>query len=117
MVLKGDFYIKLENVRVYATQDTGYVTCVEVMNAENSKGRCETTTCPMLGFNTLCSLACCAVRFVTGNCWICPEGYNFGAWRLMLLCRCRTIATNIFEKQNGDWKMVLHQGGPLPTFA
>ena len=63
MVLKGDFYIKLENVRVYATQDTGYVTCVEVMNAENSKGRCETTTCPMLGFNTLCSLACCAVCF------------------------------------------------------
>lgn len=67
MVLRGDFYIKLENVRVHATEDAGYVTCVEVMNAENSKGR--------------------------------------------------TIATNIFEKQNGEWKLVLHQGGPLPTFA
>ena len=27
----------------------------------------------------------------------------------------RTVATNIFEKQNGEWKLVLHQGGPLPT--
>lgn len=39
MVLRGEFQIKLENVRVHATQDTGYVTCVEVMNAGNAKGR------------------------------------------------------------------------------
>lgn len=45
MVLRGDFYIKLESLRVHATQDTGYVTCVEVMNAENTKGRCDMTDC------------------------------------------------------------------------
>ena len=39
VVLRGDFQIKLEDVRVHATQDTGYVTCVEVMNAGNAKGR------------------------------------------------------------------------------
>ncbi|KAL0049882.1 hypothetical protein WJX82_011628 [Trebouxia sp. C0006] len=65
LVLRGDFQIRLENVRVHATQTSGYVTCVEVMNAGNATGR--------------------------------------------------TVATNIFEKQNGRWKLVLHQGGPLPT--
>ena len=39
VVLRGEFQIKLEDVRVYATQDIGYVTCVEVMNAGNAKGR------------------------------------------------------------------------------
>lgn len=39
VVLRGEFQIKLEDVRVHATQDTGYVTCVEVMNAGNAKGR------------------------------------------------------------------------------
>lgn len=65
LVLRGDFQIRLENVRVHATQTSGYVTCVEVMNAGNATGR--------------------------------------------------TVATNIFERQNGEWKLVLHQGGPLPT--
>ena len=39
VILRGDFEIRLENVRVHATEDTGYVTCVEVMNAGNAKGR------------------------------------------------------------------------------
>lgn len=39
VVLRGEFQIKLEDVRVHATQDIGYVTCVEVMNAGNAKGR------------------------------------------------------------------------------
>ncbi|DBA72446.1 hypothetical protein WJX79_001674 [Trebouxia sp. C0005] len=65
LVLRGDFQIRLENVRVHATQTSGYVTCVEVMNAGNATGR--------------------------------------------------TVATNVFEKQSGEWKLVLHQGGPLPT--
>jgi len=41
LVLRGDFQIRLENVRVHATQTSGYVTCVEVMNAGNATGRYE----------------------------------------------------------------------------
>jgi len=33
----------------------------------------------------------------------------------VVACACRTAATNIFEKQDGEWKMVLHHGGPIPT--
>lgn len=65
LVLRGEFKMRLEDVRVHAMQDTGYVTCVEIMNAGEATGR--------------------------------------------------TIATNIFEKQGGMWKIVLHHGGPLPT--
>ena len=38
-MLRGDFQIRLEDVRVYVTQNAGYVTCVEVMNAGNATGR------------------------------------------------------------------------------
>ena len=39
LVLRGEFKIRLKNVRVHAMQDTGYVTCVEIMNAGEATGR------------------------------------------------------------------------------
>ena len=57
----GRMQISLEDVRVYATDTTGYVTAVEVVDAEDSKGR--------------------------------------------------IVATNVFEKQGKEWKIVLHHGG------
>eukprot|EP00878_Enallax_costatus_P010002 GHUV01010440.1.p1 GENE.GHUV01010440.1~~GHUV01010440.1.p1 ORF type:complete len:214 (+),score=29.90 GHUV01010440.1:172-813(+) len=63
----GAFKIELEDVRVFALSETqGLVTCVEVMDADDSRGR--------------------------------------------------TIATNLFELQNGKWVMVLHHGSPLIRF-
>lgn len=57
----GRLSITLEDVRVYATDTTGYVTAVEVVDAEDSKGR--------------------------------------------------IVATNVFERQGDEFKIVLHQGG------
>lgn len=61
----GRMNIQLEDVRIYATDTQGYVTLVEVVDAEDSQGR--------------------------------------------------IIATNIFEKQQGFWKIVHHHGGPVPS--
>ncbi|GAX83475.1 hypothetical protein CEUSTIGMA_g10900.t1 [Chlamydomonas eustigma] len=59
------FRIELEGVRIHATESYGFVTCVEIVDADDSAGR---------------------------------------------IC-----ATNIYEKQDGKWLMVLHQGGPPAT--
>ena len=61
----GRMNINLEDVRIYATDTEGYVTLVEVVDAEDSQGR--------------------------------------------------IIATNIFERQQGSWKIVHHHGGPVPS--
>lgn len=61
----GRMNITLEDVRIYATDTQGYVTLVEVVDAEDSQGR--------------------------------------------------IIATNIFERQQGSWKIVHHHGGPVPN--
>lgn len=61
----GRMNINLEDVRIYATDTEGYVTLVEVVDAEDSQGR--------------------------------------------------IIATNIFERQKGSWKIVHHHGGPVPS--
>jgi translation initiation factor 2A len=37
------FNIILEDVRIYATETYGYVTCVEVIDADDSKGRIAAT--------------------------------------------------------------------------
>ena len=39
MVLRGEFSIHLEDLRIYATDRDAFVTCVEVINAEGSAGR------------------------------------------------------------------------------
>ena len=39
MVLRGEFSIHLEDLRIYATDRDAFVTCVEVINAEGSVGR------------------------------------------------------------------------------
>lgn len=54
--------ITLEDVRVHAGEDMAFVTCIEVVDAGDSRGR--------------------------------------------------VAATNVFEKQNGQWKLIHHQGGP-----
>lgn len=54
--------ITLEDVRVHAGEDVAFVTCIEVVDAGDSRGR--------------------------------------------------VAATNVFEKQDGQWKLVHHQGGP-----
>lgn len=59
----GRLRIALEDVRIYASDTEGFVTAVEVVDAEDSQGR--------------------------------------------------IVATNIFEKQNGVWKIVHHHGGPV----
>ncbi len=61
----GRMNITLEDVRIYTTDTQGYVTLVEVVDAEDSQGR--------------------------------------------------IIATNIFERQKGCWKIVHHHGGPVPS--
>ncbi|PNH08063.1 Eukaryotic translation initiation factor 2A [Tetrabaena socialis] len=61
-VRPGAFKVKLEDVRVYAREDAGFVTCVEVIDADDSTGR--------------------------------------------------IVATNIFEKQGGVWRIVQHHGSP-----
>ncbi|KAF5835313.1 hypothetical protein DUNSADRAFT_7593 [Dunaliella salina] len=58
------FMIDLEDVRVCASDNHAFVTCVEIINADESKGR---------------------------------------------IC-----ATNIFEKQDGKWFIVLHHGSIAP---
>ena len=58
------FKIELEDVRIYATDGFGYVTCTEIVNADDAAGR--------------------------------------------------VVATNIFEKQEGRWRMTMHQGGAAP---
>ena len=55
------FKIDLEDVRIYATDSFAYVTCTEIVDADDSMGR--------------------------------------------------VVATNIFELQEGKWKMTMHQGG------
>jgi translation initiation factor 2A len=37
------FQIQLQDVRIYATETYGYVTCVEVIDADDSKGRIAAT--------------------------------------------------------------------------
>ncbi len=54
--------ITLEDVRVHVAEDMAFVTCIEVVDAGDSRGR--------------------------------------------------VAATNVFEKQDGEWKLVHHQGGP-----
>ncbi|KAG2430015.1 hypothetical protein HYH02_013843 [Chlamydomonas schloesseri] len=61
-VRPGAFKVALEDVRVYAREDFGYVTCVEIIDADDSAGR--------------------------------------------------IIATNVFEKQDGVWRIVQHHGSP-----
>ncbi|CAK0783492.1 hypothetical protein CVIRNUC_006691 [Coccomyxa viridis] len=68
LVLRGQpMDINVEDVRVYARDGAAFVTCTEVMEAGNSRGR--------------------------------------------------TIATNVFEKQEGRWVLVHHHGGPAPIFV
>eukprot|EP00891_Asterochloris_glomerata_P009070 jgi/Astpho2/9070/e_gw1.00133.296.1_t len=43
MVLRGEFSIHLEDLRIYATDRDAFVTCVEVINAEGSVGRTAAT--------------------------------------------------------------------------
>jgi hypothetical protein len=57
------FRISVEDVRVFASDSSGWVTCVEVVEADDSQGR--------------------------------------------------TVATNVFEKQDGRWVMTHHHGSPL----
>ena len=30
---------------------------------------------------------------------------------------CRVVATNVFEKQHGQWKIIHHHGSPAPLFV
>lgn len=60
----GRMSISLEDVRVYAEENFGFVTCVEIVDAGDTKGR--------------------------------------------------IAATNVFEKQNGKWKIVHHHGSAVP---
>eukprot|EP00887_Chlorella_sp_A99_P002915 scaffold6.g2915.t1 len=60
----GRMRIKLQDVRVYASDTDGFVTCVEVLEAAESRGR--------------------------------------------------IVATNVFEKQDGKWKITHHHGSPCP---
>ncbi|GFR49368.1 hypothetical protein Agub_g11394 [Astrephomene gubernaculifera] len=59
-VRPGAFKLVLEDVRVHARGDMGFVTCVEVVDADDSRGR--------------------------------------------------ILATNVFEKQGGVWRIVQHHG-------
>ena len=59
----GRMKISVQDVRIYATESEGFVTCVEVLDADDSQGR--------------------------------------------------IVATNIFEKQGGKWKIVHHHGTSL----
>ncbi|GLI68139.1 hypothetical protein VaNZ11_012475 [Volvox africanus] len=61
-VRPGAFKVKLEDVRVFAREDMGFVTCVEIIDADDSEGR--------------------------------------------------IVATNVFEKQGGAWRIVQHHGSP-----
>ncbi|KAG2484507.1 hypothetical protein HYH03_016650 [Edaphochlamys debaryana] len=65
-VRPGAFRVALEDVRVFAREDMGFVTCVEVIDADDSMGRIS--------------------------------------------------ATNVFERQNGVWRIVQHHGSPSPRF-
>ena len=60
----GKMQITLEDVRIYATESQGFVTLLEVVETDDSRGR--------------------------------------------------VAATNIFEKQRGEWKIILHHGSPVP---
>ncbi|CAL5220593.1 g2633 [Coccomyxa viridis] len=67
VILRGmPMDISLEDVRVCARDGAAFVTCVEIMEAGDSRGR--------------------------------------------------TVATNVFERQNGKWVIVHHHGGPAPMF-
>ncbi|GIL79642.1 hypothetical protein Vretimale_12340 [Volvox reticuliferus] len=61
-VRPGAFKVKLEDVRVFAQEDMGFVTCVEIIDADDSEGR--------------------------------------------------IVATNVFEKQGGVWRIIQHHGSP-----
>ena len=39
-VRPGAFKVKLEDVRVFARGEMGFVTCVEIIDADDSTGRC-----------------------------------------------------------------------------
>lgn len=60
------FRITVNDVRVFASESHGWVTCTEVVEADDSRGR--------------------------------------------------TVATNIFEKQDGRWVITHHHGSPLMAF-
>lgn len=63
-VRPGAFKITLEDLRVMAFDDVGYVTCTEILDNDDSTGR--------------------------------------------------IAATNVFERQRGQWKITLHHGSPAP---
>lgn len=62
-VRPGAFKVVLDDVRVHVRGDMGFVTCVEVIDADDSNGR--------------------------------------------------IMATNVFELQNGKWRIVQHHGSPV----
>lgn len=43
------FRIDLEDVRVFATDNSGFVTCVEIVDADDSAGRCGGRKCECAG--------------------------------------------------------------------
>lgn len=139
------FKITLEDVRVFAlSETTGLVTCVEVVEADDSKGRCVlrvivfgwwcTYGLDMGALHTaLAAAAMCAVTQaiasqasvylpVTQYLFFCVHTRACFTIILLLpfllfccLCCCRTAATNVFELQQGKWVLVHHQGGPVPS--
>jgi hypothetical protein len=91
------FKLSLEGVRVFALSEThGLVTCVEVIDADESTGRC--------GWGDRLAGLSSARR---------AAGLTTPARPLLLLLPRRTVATNLFELQDGKWVITLHQGGPL----
>lgn len=65
LILRGHrVKIQLEDVRIFTTDETALVTCTEIVDGGDSKGR--------------------------------------------------IVATNVFEKQKGKWKLLHHHGSPAP---
>lgn len=83
--------VKLEDVRIFATDTHGFVTCVEVVDASDSQGR-----------------QVHQVQRGEGHARLQPRP----DLRSSLLGRI--VATNIFEKQRGRWYITHHHGSPAP---
>ena len=131
-ILKGvrprAFKITIEDVRVFASDTSGFVTCTEVVEADDSQGRWVGGTVVFQGcggnwegMGRVVRLPC---HTHTQSVYVCVYSpmracsnlFRHRAFACTPPLANRTIATNVFEKQDGKWVITHHHGSPLMRF-
>ena len=81
MILRGaPMSIALEDLRVFVSDSMAFVTCVEVMDAGDSRGRC---TCLRMLFTKEDLPNCVNYDLHLPHCW-----WTYLAYDILLFCTC-----------------------------